>query len=143
MIVTTARSLQQFHSNSVHYIPRLTQHYKNDRITKQLSPAFRQYATEPKKSNKRLPDYRTLIGSSTLLALSIPAYFVLPGVVNWALVVLIPPHVAVGVKHVLSDYTKLNSSLISYAVAFIIFVALVRLTTSSVGLGGILVELFK
>jgi len=112
---------------SVHNPLRLTKRYARLKIQTLDSP---------------LGDHKTLISSSVALALAIPTYYVFPGLVNWILVFALPPHIAVGMKHVISDYTNLNGRLWGWIAAILVFVALFRLTYDSVGLGGLLVELF-
>jgi len=90
-----------------------------------------------------LAEHKTIISSSIALALAIPAYCFFPVLVNWTLVFAIPPHIAVGIKHVLADYTQVNAKLWAWICAFIVFIGLFQLTRKSVGLGGLLVELFK
>jgi len=104
--------------------------------------------TEPKKIKLEsldtpLGDHKTLVASSVALTVAIPMYFVFPNLVNWILVFAIPPHIAVGLKHVISDYTKLNARLWGWILALLVFVALFRLTKNSVGLVGLFEELFK
>jgi len=94
-------------------------------------------------SSKKLREYKWEMGSAAVMAFSIPIYFVFPALTNWILVFAIPPHIAIGVKHIVNDYSVYNGWIIGLIVAILVFIGLWRLTASSVGVGGLLKELFR
>lgn len=83
--------------------------------------------------------------SSFALAAAIPAYFWLPPAVSETLVVLaVPPHVYVGMTHVISDYLPAwPAEIISFLMATLILFALFKLQMNGTGVLHVIRELWK
>lgn len=85
------------------------------------------------------------VTTAAALAVTVPAAYYLPNVVpDLILLVALPPHAALGLSHVMHDYTPtLPAELIAYALGTILFLALLRLMWEGKGLTKILAELWR
>jgi hypothetical protein len=85
------------------------------------------------------------MGTAVALTVAIPAALYLPNVVpDLICLVAIPPHAALGLKHVMHDYLPLLPAYpISLLCGVVIFLALLRLMWEGKGLTKVLAELWR
>jgi len=81
--------------------------------------------------------------SSAALALAIPSYFVSPALANTIILFALPPHLGIGLKHVVKDYTNIQPMVVAVTVTVILFLALLFLQTHSVGITGVIAALWS
>jgi hypothetical protein len=83
--------------------------------------------------------------SSAIMVAALPAYYFLPSIVPDAMMmVALPPHVYVGLTHVISDYLPTwPAELIAFVVAAVIFFASFQLLRTGYGYSKIIKELWK